>query len=187
MLSKAFIYSVGPLPTFLGHLNLETIFGNDRLCDSWFFLMDYCWKCYFCSYIIRKDKTRWKQLFSYFKFFLFYKSTLVPHLSPFSVPLISLFPISHSLLRGWGLFWGVNKINGKMVLQLKSLWMCRHKRKESEQAYPEILVMNFGSSRHFNWRISYLHISIQQSIILNLFLNILLLLCINKTYRIMTS
>lgn len=58
MFSKVFICSVRPLPTFLGHLNLESIFGNDRLCDSWFFLVDYCWKHYLCSHIMRKDKRK---------------------------------------------------------------------------------------------------------------------------------
>ena len=58
MFSKVFIYSVRPLPTFLCDLNLESIFGNDRLCDSWFFLMDYSWKHYFCSHIMRKAKRK---------------------------------------------------------------------------------------------------------------------------------
>lgn len=69
MFSKVFIYSVRPLPTFLCDLNLESIFGNDRLCDSWFFLMDYSWKHYFCSHIMRKGKRKHTEnrCFFYFK------------------------------------------------------------------------------------------------------------------------
>lgn len=99
MFSEVFIYSVRPLPTFLGHWNLESIFGNDRLCDSWFFFVDYCWKHYLCSYIMRKDKRKHTENSCFlFQKFIFYKSTLVPHISLSSAPFIPpfLFPILSS-------------------------------------------------------------------------------------------